>query len=103
MTQNAAREWAAPELLIGDLDNCPFSTSAPRLQIFMVDGLLAAWAQRVVNLSIATAHGDIAKQDAVDELQAEAELAGLIEAFGQDEIQRAIALPFDAIWAEVGP
>lgn len=60
--------------------------------------VLDVWAAFVIELAIVVQHGVVSKADAVDRLQAEAARAGLIEIHGQDVIQRAMALAFEARW-----
>jgi len=93
---HSSEEERAPGTKESDQGQIAFTTPPPSSAPHR---LVEAWAANVIALAIATAHGEIAKCDAVDHLQAEAELAGLVQTFGQDEIQAALSLAFGAVWA----
>lgn len=59
-----------------------------------VDFAVACWAQRVIARSILWLDGEMPFHDAVDGAWEAAERVGLVDEFGADEIQAAMALVF---------
>lgn len=91
--QNAARDWAASELQIGDFDTHPNSIFASAPQI----DALEIWACRTLARSTLFACGEIELQAAVDTSWQTAVEYGLVDEYGADAVQSAMALAFGAV------
>ena len=98
MTPNAAHRGAAPAE--DDLDtrfSSPLASPRSTHTFDDLDYALQCWAQRLIARTILFADGELDLHTAVDGAWEAADRAGLVAAFGADEVQAAMALAFGSV------